>query len=299
MLVALNGSWFLNCPKSGVVHFDYASTKRPLLGVKSISDARFKKMINKLGIVDIPSEYERITGVSFTQGRPSPLLSSPSEHRTRRASQNTSRGTGVSMGMSISSSSDSNPASPRPSAPSVPGRVRRGSFQGPGASKNSTDRRGSAERKGIAEETNTTEIVRKSSSGGYWSSGSQSLKCDLSSQDILKTVIEDPSPSPSPSQPPPLFPSLSPVTPHSPTKNQKFRGKVSAIMMSSHALKEIRAKTAATPAPILFPLTANLIKDHHYEYIDTCHHNHDIYRIEKQRDVSRSSYVIGLYRKMP
>ena len=65
-------------------------------------------------------------------------------------------------------------------------------------------------------------------------------------------------------------------------------------MMSSHALKEIRAKTAATPAPILFPLTANLIKDHHYEYIDTCYHNHDIYRVEKQRDVSRSSYVIGL-----
>ena len=288
------------------MHFDYASTKRPLLGVKSISDARFRKMINKLGIVDIPSEYERITGTSFVQVKPPPQQSSSSEHRSRRASQNASRGTGIntstsiSMSRSISSSSDSNPASPRSSAPSVPGRTRRGSFQGTGGSKPSSERRTSADRQGIAEEKSTTEVVRKSSSGGYWNSGPQSLKSDCSSLDTLKTVIEDLSatpfqfPSSSPSSFPSSFPSLSPAIPQSPLKNQKFRGKVSAIMMSSHALKEIRAKTAATPAPILFPLTANLIKDHHYEYIDTCYHNHDIYRVEKQRDVSRSSYVIGL-----
>lgn len=32
MLVGLNSQWFLRCPRSGVLHFDYVSTTRPLVG---------------------------------------------------------------------------------------------------------------------------------------------------------------------------------------------------------------------------------------------------------------------------
>jgi hypothetical protein len=33
MLVALNSQWFMKCPNSGVIHFDYVSTTRPLIGI--------------------------------------------------------------------------------------------------------------------------------------------------------------------------------------------------------------------------------------------------------------------------
>ena len=148
----------------------------------------------------------------------------------------------------------------------------------------STSRRGSVDRPhSIGEESIINASKSYSSRADDWARGHPSLSYDNSAHDDLRTVSRDQSPFPS--------------HPNSPVKCHRLRGRVSALMMGPHALKDISAKNlpTAVPAPILYPLTANLIKEHHYEYIDTCHHNHDIYRVEKQRDVSRSSYVVGSY----
>lgn len=112
MLVGLNGSWFSNCPKSGIVHFDYASTKRPLLGAKPISAARFQKMVHKLGITDIPVECERVTGDNFVQRRLISKLAILAEPR-------------VSFLLAREISSNSSPNSPRSSALSLSSRASR------------------------------------------------------------------------------------------------------------------------------------------------------------------------------
>eukprot|EP00596_Hydrurales_sp_CCMP1899_P002257 CAMPEP_0119053686 /NCGR_PEP_ID=MMETSP1177-20130426/74579_1 /TAXON_ID=2985 /ORGANISM="Ochromonas sp, Strain CCMP1899" /LENGTH=504 /DNA_ID=CAMNT_0007033699 /DNA_START=1439 /DNA_END=2954 /DNA_ORIENTATION=+ len=69
MLVALNSQWFMKCPNSGVIHFDYVSTTRPLIGVKPLSDTKFKRMLERLDIITIPAEFERLTDESYVTKR--------------------------------------------------------------------------------------------------------------------------------------------------------------------------------------------------------------------------------------
>ncbi len=53
LYIDVDGQWFSNCPKSGILRCDFVSTTRPREGVIAMSENRFQQMCTKLGFIDI------------------------------------------------------------------------------------------------------------------------------------------------------------------------------------------------------------------------------------------------------
>ena len=278
MYIQMKGDWFLTCPSSGTLHMDYISVTKPPVGTKPINGARFEKMLEKFGLTEIPAEYKRLTNINFVKLREERMEA----HRLAMISQQASRRGSNAHPVSRSSAMNSrrNSAQPAPLSPSGKSSAKGGAAGSTmmSHSSSSTKLESFAEDEVEKLDTNLLAISlmalnssQKSDSqstdrSGLGSSGRSFAPSEAGTR---KGSMLDFSGSP---------------------QKATVRSMVTSSLMTKHK----RSFVKPAPKPIEKPMSVLLCKEFIAEWIDTCHHWHDPFPVEKQRDMSRPTYLANL-----
>ena len=283
MYIQMKGDWFLTCPSSGTLHMDYISITKPPVGTKPINSARFEKMLDKFGLTEIPAEYKRLTNINFVKIREERMEA----HRLAMASQQASRKGSNAHPISRSSAVTSrrNSAQPQSSPSGKSTSTKGGTLVSPLMSQSASsvkleslaeDEPDKLDAKLLAVSLMALDLNESQRSASSDQSdrmfeqglGSSNKSIAASDAGTRKGSTLDPSGS----------------------NSHTIRGMVTQAMMA----KPRRAFVKPVPKPIEKPMSILLCKEFIAEWIDTCHHWHDPFPVEKQRDMSRPTFIANL-----
>jgi hypothetical protein len=259
--------------------------------MKSLSDIRFQKLLERIGAYDIPIEYERLTAKDFRKRRRSIIeiadlrakgrASNPDNQDSSVGSSRKNSSVGSSrMNSSVDSfqaltrknSSSLPPSRPRSLPPSQP--------QSPGKSLTLTSPSDLQNASEGLEVPNDLKVPKCPKGLKLKRKKSSAVTLVMST---LNTAVNTPITTPRGS--------------HDTSRRTSgsLKGTVKGIMFTSTlggiVVEENIKKSPPKPELILPPLSNQIVKDHFTEYMDTCYCYYDIYKQEKQRDVSRASYA--------
>ena len=318
LYVTLTANWFNQSPSSGTLHMDYVSAARPVPGTKPLNEVRFANMLAKIGFNDIPAEWVRLTNSDFQKLRSARRLreadlaaaklrtsktpgtaSSAAGRRSSTQTAGSKRGGTADDGRRLGSAMPGSggptgmgslPPSPNGSRPNSRSPPRTRSPSPPRAAPLAT----------IVAPQGPSSTKKVSMASMFKAGVMAALQNEKESR---KGSVEARGRSPTSNLATATTGTSSAEAPGSGTGTRNTPGGNPLMSATSNALASNvirrmsmhkRAFVKPDPQPIVKPLTSMLCKEHHVEYIETCHHFFDSFPVEKQKDFSRATYLGAL-----